>query len=154
MKTFEERRDEMDYGNDSKYLTGWQDLLMQADALIAFVDPDYTITQIKEKFGGLRYYYELSGKVDITSEVRDAIHENIRDIEKRAGKICEACGIDNEKQNRDGWYTTICDRCLVMRKENQNAEELRQLANTAIMERKENKKRLDAVLERAKKLDW
>ena len=109
MKTFEERRAEMDYGNDSsEYLTGWGDLLMQADAFIALVDPDYKIIQIKEKLGGLRYYYKLS--ITPTDEVRTALQEGVTTIEDISMDKCERCGCDSKRQSRlRGWITSIFD---------------------------------------------
>lgn len=34
----------------------WEELVVQLDEDIATIDPDYTVQQVKEKFGGLRYY--------------------------------------------------------------------------------------------------
>ncbi|RLC97005.1 MAG: hypothetical protein DRI46_13370 [Chloroflexi bacterium] len=112
MKTFDERRAEMDYGNDSKYLTGWEHLFEEADKLIAVVDPDYEIIQIKEKFGGMRYYYTHSEGCKLDVEARSALWQLVGDIEDRAGTICERCGDPSERQNRDHWITTICDGCF------------------------------------------
>ena len=57
------------------------------------------VEQIKEKFGGLRFYYQ-GGNDEISGMVRMA--------ELWAGHSCERCG--NKGQRRQGgWVRTLCD---------------------------------------------
>ena len=57
------------------------------------------IEQVKEKFGGLRFYYQ-GGDEHISGMVTMA--------ESWAGSICEKCG--NKGQRRQGgWIRTLCD---------------------------------------------
>lgn len=58
------------------------------------------VVQIKEKFGGLRYYIH-SGT--------DEIFKLIRDAEKKSYETCEICGAPG-KLNTKGWYKTLCDK--------------------------------------------
>lgn len=58
-------------------------------------------SQVKEKFGGLRFYLS-SG----TDEMYDLCHE----AEKKSYSICENCG-EPGKQRDDGWIFTLCDNC-------------------------------------------
>jgi hypothetical protein len=57
--------------------------------------------QIKEKFGGLRVYY-------------DGGDEFVRGLvcmaDAMSYKICEACG-EKGKPNENGWISTLCDKC-------------------------------------------
>ena len=58
-----------------------------------------TVNQIKEKFGGLRFYYsggddEISGMVSMA--------------ESWAGHSCETCGAPG-KSRSGGWIKTLCD---------------------------------------------
>ena len=58
-----------------------------------------TVNQIKEKFGGLRFYYsggddEISGMVSMA--------------ESWAGHSCEICGAPG-KSRSGGWIKTLCD---------------------------------------------
>ena len=39
---------------------GWEQLIVDLDARLAAIDPDYAVAQIKEKFGALRYYIDPS----------------------------------------------------------------------------------------------
>ncbi len=111
MKTFDERRAEMDHGNDSEYLTGWEHLFEEADRLISALDPEYKIIQIKEKFGSLRYYFEHSEGCELDKEVSKLLWQQVGDIEDHAGTICERCGDPSERKTRSHWITTICDGC-------------------------------------------
>lgn len=57
------------------------------------------IHQIKEKFGGLRFYYD-GGDSEISGMVRMA--------EAWADKTCEVCG-NLGKSRSGGWVRTLCD---------------------------------------------
>lgn len=57
------------------------------------------IAQIKEKFGGLRFYYD-GGDDEISGMVRMA--------ESWAGHTCEECGNKGERRS-GGWIRTLCD---------------------------------------------
>jgi len=68
------------------------------------------ITQIKEKFGGLRFYYNGGD---------DYIHGMCWIAESMSYKICETCGsTENVHQTKGGWITTICDKCEQKKNEN------------------------------------
>lgn len=60
------------------------------------------ITQIKEKFGGLCFYYN-GGDEHISGLVSFAEHFSY--------KICETCGTTNNVHQTKGWIYTICDKC-------------------------------------------
>ena len=57
------------------------------------------IEQIKEKFGGLRFYY-YGGD--------EQIHGMVRMAELWAGHTCEKCGNKGERR-QGGWIRTLCD---------------------------------------------
>ena len=61
--------------------------------------PQVVVGQIKEKFGGLRFYY---------SGGDDAIDGMVSMAESWAAHSCETCGAPGER--RDGsWIKTLCD---------------------------------------------
>jgi hypothetical protein len=62
--------------------------------------PQVTVAQIKEKFGGLRFYYD-GGDDQITGMVRMA--------ESWAGSSCEECGVLGTRRD-GGWIRTLCDK--------------------------------------------
>ena len=62
--------------------------------------------QIKEKFGGLRFY--VTGGDDITEAF-------ISFAETMSLKICETCGNPGKQQSDRGWIHTACDPCFEKR---------------------------------------
>jgi hypothetical protein len=84
---------------------GWHDLISVLDGALARLDPEYTVVQIKEKFGGLRYYI---GTID--PSVRTEAETLIHIAEQAALHSCEECGryaAGTEEVN--GWYHTLCE---------------------------------------------
>ena len=63
-------------------------------------------TQIKEKFGSLRYYYNGGD---------DYIQGMIHMAEAMSGKICENCG-EKATVRTKGWIKNICNACHVKSK--------------------------------------
>lgn len=59
------------------------------------------VCQVKEKFGGLRFYINEGSK---------EIFQRIQDAEKLSSKTCETCGELGELRTNIGWYTTLCDK--------------------------------------------
>jgi hypothetical protein len=58
-------------------------------------------SQVKEKFGGLRFYLSCG-----TDEMYDLCHE----AERKSYTICENCGAPG-KERGGGWIFTLCDIC-------------------------------------------
>lgn len=91
------------YQGKSASPSEWQienaERVMQAGVTIADEVPQVIVEQIKEKFGGLRFYYQ--GGDDHTSGVIDM-------AESWAGKSCETCGAFGTKRT-GGWMRTLCD---------------------------------------------
>ena len=97
------------FKNESFYFecgNGWYELI---DVMCSIIErrqrrgsvpsDDIEITQIKEKFGGLRFYY---------SGGDDHIGGMVTMAEVWAGRTCETCG--NLGKRRDGgWVRTLCD---------------------------------------------
>ena len=69
--------------------------------------------QVKEKFGGLRFY--MDGKQ--TKEIRDLVNK----AESEALVTCEMCGVPGEQRSR-GWIKTLCDWCQDRRQREREAE--------------------------------
>lgn len=61
--------------------------------------PQVVVEQIKEKFGGLRFYYQ-GGDDEISGMVRMA--------EAWADRSCEECGAPGERRH-GSWVRTLCD---------------------------------------------
>jgi len=66
-----------------------------------------TVVQIKEKFGGLRYYSDYGTK---------KIFDLIRKAEEQSYKTCEECGNPGKLRDDLGWWKTLCDVCYGKRR--------------------------------------
>ena len=76
---------------------GWSKLI---DEIYEFLPEDITILQVKEKFGGLRFYVASASE-----EVLDRIYA----IEERSLTICDVCGRTGQPTTK-GWIATRCDK--------------------------------------------
>ena len=79
------------------------------------VVPQVEVDQIKEKFGGLRFYYS-GGDDEISGMVRMA--------EAWADVACEECGGIGKRRN-GGWIRTLCDRHEAEHQERKRAQEMK-----------------------------
>ena len=84
---------------------GWFKIIDQLSADITALDKrDGTTTiatQVKEKFGGLRFYIQ-SGS--------DAVFALIDEAEALSERTCEMCGEPGKLRGK-GWVSTLCDAC-------------------------------------------
>lgn len=85
---------------------GWHPLVIPL--IDAVLDAGGAIHQIKEKFGGLRFYYELP---EPYSEVNEKIDAMIAAAEDESYHICEYCGKPGEMRGDHYWWKTLCDDC-------------------------------------------
>lgn len=81
---------------------GWIPLIVELDKKLTEINPDYTIDQIKEKFGGLRFY--ASGLE------HDGAYKLIEEAESKSYMICEECGTSGARRTIKGWLKTLCDK--------------------------------------------
>jgi hypothetical protein len=70
--------------------------------------PQVIAQQIKEKFGGLRFYYTTEG--DATPREHGIVEGKISFAEKMSYGICEYCGKPGETRD-GGWIKVECDEC-------------------------------------------
>ena len=68
-------------------------------------DREFAVAQIKEKFGGLRFYIDWRVRGEL-----DPIYTLVHEAESKCDKICEECGAPGKKQG-GGWVKTRCDKC-------------------------------------------
>lgn len=85
---------------------GWYQLLDNLCSDLTRIGIDVKATQVKEKFGTLRFYTEYRGADEQLCRIADAI---ISAAEHRSGQICEECG-DWGWTNSEGWLTTRCKK--------------------------------------------
>jgi hypothetical protein len=68
-------------------------------------DPsEIEILQVKEKFGGLRFY---------TGGLIGGAHDIIHKHEDKSYEVCDVCGDPAEICIRGNWYRTLCDKHML-----------------------------------------
>ena len=97
----------MCWGFDIK--DGWFKLIDGLSRRITKLDTEGTVqaVQVKEKFGGLRFYY---GGRTTTKKVADEISKLVNAAEKKSFSLCEECGKKGKMRNDSGWYVVLCER--------------------------------------------
>ena len=89
---------------------GWDSIIVDVDRKLAKLDPNYVVHQVKEKFGGLRYYFEPTANID--EDTWKKMQRIVRKAEKLADKTCERCGNTEKVELRNYAYVrTLCDEC-------------------------------------------
>ncbi len=90
---------------------GWFDLINQLCVMLDNVIQNETqltikATQIKEKFGTLRFYYNISREYPYVDGIVAA-------FEHISSFICEECGHPGFlHKTKNGWFVTICQDCI------------------------------------------
>ncbi len=86
---------------------GWKKHVLECHRQLKHLDSGYRIGQIKEKFGGLRYYYDSS--YDFGNIIRDIMDSVVSAAEYKCSITCEVCGGGGEIRYNGGWWKTLCD---------------------------------------------
>jgi hypothetical protein len=109
---------------------GWYPLLVELDEQLRALLPNYLIYQVKEKFGGLRYYWDpgeeaydssdpgteavVGGEAAVAERERhiELAQKLVAGTERRAGVTCELCGAAGQLHRTPaGKYKTLCPDC-------------------------------------------
>ncbi len=78
---------------------GWHNLVSNLIGDLFALGWDGHLNQIKEKFGGLRFYIGIAS---------DEVHERISLAEKESYHTCDMCGKPGKRRS-GGWVRTLCD---------------------------------------------
>lgn len=86
---------------------GWYALIADVDRALATLDPDYVVHQCKEKFGGLRYYFDPSPDTDPV--MARAMRLIVDGAEAKSFTICEETGGRGVLMRKKGghWLRTL-----------------------------------------------
>jgi len=94
---------------------GWFNLIYELSKKLSEVDPECEAVQVKEKFGGLRFY------TNGVNQFGDGI---ITEYENKSYKTCEDCGDTETAELRgDNWVVTLCNKCYKEQEERKNKNE-------------------------------
>lgn len=89
---------------------GWFQLVSDLVDDLEELWPDFKVVQIKEKFGGLRFYVETYKKDYVGQPVvESAFYQRIAKAEAESYTICEACGKPGKLREDLSWNLTLCD---------------------------------------------
>lgn len=91
---------------------GWHPIIEKLDAALKLLDPGYTVTQIKEKFGGLRYYIGFSEEIrehEHFEVISWAMHALTGQAEAESLQTCEECGKPARTTSIGYWARTLCN---------------------------------------------
>ena len=96
--------------------SGWNAVIWHLTEAIEKENPgkDFEIVQVKEKFGGLRYY---------VSTAPERIFELIDEAERLSYETCEVCGEPGSLDDKWHWYRTLCKKHKRERAAKKKAEE-------------------------------
>jgi hypothetical protein len=79
---------------------GWFDIIKDLITDLIELGWDRKVLQVKEKFGGLRFYIPLE---------TDEMSERILEAEDKSYHTCEVTGKEGKIRLDLGWYRTLCD---------------------------------------------
>lgn len=80
---------------------GWFDLIYKLSADLSKLDIVPEASQVKEKFGSLRFYLSFGS---------DEAYKLIDEAEGVSAKTCVVCGKDGKDRNT-GWIRPLCEDC-------------------------------------------
>jgi len=81
---------------------GWIPIVRDLCEKISQLDIEIQVVQVKEKFAGLRFYYDTDSQRDRIDEIVSAAEEKVRDA-------CEICGESAEVRTVNNWQHRYCD---------------------------------------------
>ena len=82
---------------------GWADIVGPLWDMCKAQQPTIDVVQVKEKFGGLRFY--IGG---VSRDKYDGVYDAINAAEALSYLTCEDCGAPGEPRE-GGWIRTLCD---------------------------------------------
>jgi hypothetical protein len=86
---------------------GWFDIIANLSEKLDNLN--VVAIQVKEKFGGLRFYYTFEDNVN--DETREKARNLVSEAEMLSYKTCESCGKEAEVEQINGWISTLCKAC-------------------------------------------
>lgn len=99
---------------------GWKELIDEVSSKIETINNKYSpssyirAAQIKQKFGGLRYYVDIE---DIDEQDVKYVYDVIAEAESKSFTICEVCGQHaSTAKDRRYYVETLCNEHRISRR--------------------------------------
>ena len=81
---------------------GWEQIVWDlCEKIEPLVDDEFRVAQVKEKFGGLRFYVGGGS---------DEVDKLIGETEGLSFETCQSCGLPGTRGG-SGWIVTLCKSC-------------------------------------------
>lgn len=94
---------------------GWFDIIDSLCEVLEGFGVETTAVQVKEKYGGLRFYHDgLRAEDEKRQEMAAGA---IQMAQNMSFNVCEICGGSGEVHQQDGWYHVRCESCLKAERE-------------------------------------
>lgn len=91
---------------------GWDQLVCQLiENIVSISSNEIKVLQIKEKFGGLRFYYTTLRDGDLISCGKKEIKDLVDAAENKSYSVCQDCGLEGSQCSNQGWIFTLCEKC-------------------------------------------
>jgi hypothetical protein len=75
--------------------------------------PQVEATQVKEKYGTLRFYYTFANSEKTYPQEKYSYLDGMISLaEYLTYSICEQCGATNNVKQTEGWIVTLCEKCM------------------------------------------
>ena len=87
--------------------TGWENIVYNLTKDLLQIWPDMHVMQVKQKFGGLRYYFNTEPPDDL----RQRVYKKVDEAEKQARNACEKCGRAGLPTYIGSWLLVLCSKC-------------------------------------------
>jgi len=84
---------------------GWFDLVCKMNEHLEKLEPYYILHQVKEKFGGLRYYTHTPNR---TNDRDDLFRVVVSYYETLSFSVCDQCGEPGTRWIKGGYVRTRC----------------------------------------------
>ena len=86
--------------------SGWDSLIEPLIRKAAEIG--VTVTQVKEKYGSLRFYWDPPADDDLTNNEIGEFEDMVSAAETRSRHVCEMCGERGMLLTKNRWYKTLC----------------------------------------------
>lgn len=83
---------------------GWWPLLVDVDAELAALDPDYRLRVIREELSEL----VIEAETTLIGQPADSFGRAVMEAERRAGRICEVCGRRGRFLRQGRFFVVLC----------------------------------------------
>ncbi len=87
---------------DVGFPSSWTSIIQEIHNKLVELDPNYRTLQIKQKFGGLRFYFATENQ-----EHAQEMFDFVEKMEALSYKICIDCG---DFATRHSGYYSVCDK--------------------------------------------